>query len=202
MGTRRHGISLQVFYSIHSQLTSEYRKQVRCWVEHEKRNSIHLYLQATMYYFVPYMSTRGFHWLEKLALFTNEKIGSTIPAKSWKVQLISHIKHTCKIIVFFSHVLLWLFSGLEILVQHHSLYNKWGWQRVGGSLIPFHAWILKKYSCVTNTINCVSHVTDLEGKTSNYSSCVQCCRKIFRFSRNVRKHSQVMSSGGLMNVSS
>ena len=103
-----------------------------------------------------------------------KKIGSTIPAKSWKVQLISHIKHTCKIIVFFSHVLLWLFSGLEILVQHHSLYNKWGWQRVGGSLIPFHAWILKKYSCVTNTINCVSHVTDLEGKTSNYSSCVQC----------------------------
>ena len=145
---------------------------------------------------------RGFLWQEKLALFTNEKIGSTIPAKSWKVQLISHIKHTCKIIVFFSHVLLWLFSGLEILVQHHSLYNKWGWQRVGGSLIPFHAWILKKYSCVTNTINCVSHVTDLEGKTSNYSSCVQCCRKIFRFSQNARKHSQVMSSGGLMNVSS
>ena len=76
--------------------------------------------------------------------------------------------------------------------------KEWG----GGSLIPFHAWILKKYSCVTNTINCVSHVTDLEGKTSNYSSCVQCCRKIFRFSQNVRKHSQVMSSGGLMNVSS
>ena len=73
MGTKRRGISLQVFYSIHSQLTNEYREQVRCWVEHKKRNSIHLYLQATMYYFVPYISTRGFHWLEKLALFTNEK---------------------------------------------------------------------------------------------------------------------------------
>ena len=147
MGTRRHGISLQVFYSIHPQLKSDYRKQVRCWVEHEKRNSIHLYLQATMYYFVPYMSTRGFHWLKNLALFMNEKIGSTIPAKSWKVQLISHIKHTCKIIVFFSHVLLWLFSGLEILVQHHSLYNKWGWQRVGEAWSHFMPEFWKIFLC-------------------------------------------------------
>ena len=199
MGAKRHGISLQVVYSIHSQLTNEYWEQVRCWVEHEKRNSIHLYLQATMYYFVPYiLSTRGFHWQEKLALFTNEKIGSTIPAKSWKVQLISHIKHTCSI---FFHMCCYGFSqGWKSLYNTTVCIISEGGKEWGGSLIPFHAWILKKYSCVTTTINCVSHVTDLEGKTSNYSSCVQCCRKIFRFSRNVRKHSQVMSSGGLMNT--
>ena len=117
MGTKRRGISLQVFYSIHSQLTNEYREQVRCWVEHKKRNSIHLYLQATMYYFVPYISTRGFHWLEKLALFTNEKIGSTIPAKSWKVQLISHINTHAKLYYFF-HMCCYGFSQ-----GWKSLYN-------------------------------------------------------------------------------
>ena len=41
-------------------------------------------------------------------------------------QLIGDIKHTWKNIVFFSHVLLRLSSGLEILVQHCSLYDKTG----------------------------------------------------------------------------
>ena len=145
MGTKRHGISLQVVNSIHSQLTSDYRKQVRCWVEHEKRNSIHLYFQATMYYFVPYISTRGFHWLEKLALFMNEKIGSTIPAKSWKVQLISHIKHTCKIIVFF-HMCCYGFSqGWKSLYNTTVCIISVGGKEWGGAWSHFMPEFWKKF---------------------------------------------------------
>ena len=108
----------------------------------------------------------------------------------------THMKNYC---IFFTCVVMAFLRTGNPCITPQVRVAKSGGDR---SLIPFHAWILKKYSCVTNTINCVSHVTDLEGETSNYSSCVQCCRKIFRFSRNVRKHSQVMSSGGLMNVSS
>ena len=81
MGTKRHGISLQVVNSIHSQLTSECREQVRCWVEHEKRNSIHLYLQATMYYMLFLI------WAKRLSL--TRKVGII---HEWK----NRINNSCK----------------------------------------------------------------------------------------------------------
>ena len=67
MGARRYGISLR---------TGERSEQVRCRVEHEKRNFISA---SNDVLFVYHINTITLYWQEKSTLSTNENEGSIIP---------------------------------------------------------------------------------------------------------------------------